>query len=148
MICLSIHVPLPCCISYRDIVVCDYLIDLFLLHSFSFLVLLRKFLMVLMICRLLSSLTHISSFHASGTCVWMRKRKQCFWAFISVFLSLPMHTSFPGDSVNVGSVDRQPQSDFHSWFSCSSPVILDKFPQSLSLSFLIYRVGKMAPSTE
>lgn len=93
VICLSIHVPLPSCINCRDVVVYDCLIELVLLHSSSFLVFLRRFLMVSMICRPLSSLTPISPFHTSGTCVRMRKRKQCFWAFISVPLS-PLPQSF------------------------------------------------------
>lgn len=94
VICLSIHVPLPCYINYRGILVYDYLKELVFLHSSSFLVFLRRFLLVSVIYRLLSSLTPISSFHTSWTWVWMRKRKQCFWAFTSVSLPLPLHSSF------------------------------------------------------
>lgn len=145
--CLSIHVPLPRCINFRDIVLHDYLIDPVLLHSSSYLVFLRRFLMVLMIYRLLPSLTCIFPFHTSGMCVRMRKRKLCS-GHSAQSLSPCCSGLFPGDSVNMGSADRQPQSDVHSWLNCSSLRSWTSSRESLSRSFLIYRVGKMMPSTE
>lgn len=94
VICLSIHVPLPCYINYRDFVVYYYLIELVLLHSSSFLVFLRRFLMLLVIYRLLSFLTPIFPFHTSRMCVDEKKEAALLSIHLSLSLSPSLHSFF------------------------------------------------------
>lgn len=84
MTCLSIHVPLPCCVIYRGFVVCYHLIELVSPRCSS----VSVFLRALMIYRLLSSLAPVSPFHTNGMCTWMRERKQRFWTFIALSFCL------------------------------------------------------------